>query len=247
MRPAHEYETVQWLIEAGLNDCQIGRSVGLPRGTVRDWRHRKRRGLGWRPPDLDCPKCSSGRPDPEAYAYLLGMYLGDGCISEQRGAVFKLRIACAARYPAIMDECEQAIRSMRPTRGAAVCRTRREGCVELSSCWKHWPCLFPQHGPGRKHLRKIELASWQQDITRSYPERLLRGLIHSDGCRSLNKVAGHEYTRYQFSNRSLDVRGIFCRALDDYGVRWRQMNRFTISVARRPDVVRLDQVVGPKT
>ena len=26
---------------------------------------------------------------------------------------------------------------------------------------KHWPCLFPQHGPGRKHTRKIELEQWQ--------------------------------------------------------------------------------------
>jgi hypothetical protein len=224
----------QWLIDAGLNDCQIGRSVGLPRGTVRDWRHRRRRGLGWRSPDLDCPKCSSGRPDPETYAYL-------------RGAVFKLRIVCAERYPAIMDECEEAIHCMRASRRAAVFRTRKEGCVELAACWKHWPCLFPQHGPGRKHQRKIELVPWQQEIARRQPGRLLRGLIHSDGCRSLNRVSGYAYTRYQFSNRSIDIQEIFCRACDDFGVRWRQMNRYTISVARRPDVAKLDLIVGPKS
>ncbi|MBB4855083.1 hypothetical protein HNP40_002475 [Mycobacteroides chelonae] len=24
-------------------------------------------------------------------------------------------------------------------------------CVDVAMYSKHWPCLFPQHGPGRKH------------------------------------------------------------------------------------------------
>jgi hypothetical protein len=39
-----------------------------------------------------------------------------------------------------------------------------EGCTEVSAYSKHWPCLFPQHGPGRKHERKIELTVWQQEL-----------------------------------------------------------------------------------
>ena len=38
------------------------------------------------------------------------------------------------------------------------------GCVEVMSYWKHWPCLFPQHGPGAKFKRDVSLQSWQQDI-----------------------------------------------------------------------------------
>jgi hypothetical protein len=34
-----------------------------------------------------------------AYAYLLGLYLGDGCLSEHPRGVYHLRVACAARYP----------------------------------------------------------------------------------------------------------------------------------------------------
>lgn len=36
------------------------------------------------------------------------------------------------------------------------------GCTEVFRCSRHWPWLFPQHGPGRKHLRKIELQPWQR-------------------------------------------------------------------------------------
>jgi hypothetical protein len=71
----------------------------------------------------------------------------------------------------------------------------------------HWICLFPQHGPGRKHERKIELTGWQQDLVDLDPRPLLRGLLHSDGCRVLNWVKGTPYPRYHFSNVSPDIPG----------------------------------------
>ena len=45
-----------------------------------------------------------------------------------------------------------------------VSRTPKIGCTEVSAYSKHWPCLFPQHGPGKKHERKIELTPWQQEL-----------------------------------------------------------------------------------
>jgi hypothetical protein len=79
-----------------------------------------------------------------------------------------------------------------------------------------------------------------------HPARLIRGLIHSDGCRAMNRVKGRVYPRYQFSNRSEDIRAIFSSALDLIGVAWRQSNAVTVSVSRRPDVLTLDRLVGPK-
>lgn len=121
------------------------------------------------------------------------------------------------------------------------------GCVELTGGWAHWPCLFPQHGPGRKHERRIELVGWQEEILEAHPEFLLRGLIHSDGCRVLNRVNGKAYPRYMFSNRSQDIHAIFCRACDAYGVAWRWSNWNTLSVARAPGVAKLYAVIGPKS
>lgn len=62
------------------------------------------------------------------------------------------------------------------------------GCTEVI-CWsKHWPCRFPQHGPGKQHERPIVLAEWQREIVETLPEPFVRGLIHSDGCRGMNRV-----------------------------------------------------------
>jgi hypothetical protein len=58
--------------------------------------------------------------------------------------------------------------------------------------------------------------------------------------------ATYEYVRYEFSNRSDDIKRIFCEACDALGVQWRVMNRDSISVARRASVASLDEFIGPK-
>ena len=98
--------------------------------------------------------------------------------------------------------------------------------------WKHWPCLFPQHGPGRKHERPIVLEPWQQRVVEAHPADFLRGLFHSDGSRVANwasRVVGgelrrYDYPRWQFTNSSADIRELCCAALDLVEVPWRQSN-----------------------
>lgn len=109
--------------------------------------------------------------------------------------------------------------------------------------------------PGRKHRRRIALAPWQQAIVNEHPREFLRGLLHSDGCRTVNRfstllpsgrVAEYAYPRWFFSNRSEDVRGIFCATCAAVGVRWTRSNPRNISVSHRRSVALLDEWVGPK-
>jgi hypothetical protein len=245
VRPEEEVELVLELVRARWNDCEIARKTGIPRGTVRGWR------IG-RTPNFsrqlaNCAVCSGNAealPLP-AYPYLLGLYLGDGCIAACPRNVYKLRIACAARYPELIRQCELAMAEVLPNKVGRIRKTN-EGCWEVYSFSKHWPCLFPQHGPGRKHERRIELTPWQQELVDLDPRTLVRGLLHSDGCRVLNWVNGTPYPRYHFSNVSADIRGIFGRACDQLGIEWRPNNRFSLSVARRESVALLDEFVGPK-
>lgn len=111
----------------------------------------------------------------------------------------------------------------------------------------------PQHGPGRKHDRPIVLEPWQRVVVEQHPGDVLRGLFHSDGARVRNwatrvgdEVRRHDYPRWQFSNRSADIRDLCCWALDLAGVAWRHSQEWTISVSRRADVARLDALVGLK-
>jgi hypothetical protein len=82
------------------------------------------------------------------------------------------------------------------------------------------------------------------------PEAFLRGLMHTDGWRGVNRVhvkcKGDSYPRYQFSNRSDDIRKLFTDTCENLGVRWRQWTTYHVSVARRESVAILNTVTGPK-
>lgn len=235
----------------GLNNCQIARLTGIPRGTVRDWVTRRARA----PRVGGCPQC--GHPlhrfdqlPPAAYAYLLGIYLGDGTISRAPKGVWRLRIFQDIRYPGIIREIAGAVAAVMPRNRVYIYEyARGQNMAEISSQSKSWGCFFPQHGPGRKHERKIELAAWQWAYVWQEPGMFLRGLIHSDGCRVTNKV-GHgkyEYPRYFFTNNSLDIQRLFKEACDLIGIEYKNNNWNDISVARRASVAKLDEIVGPKT
>lgn len=239
---------------AGASKAAIARELGVARSTVRGWLNGEQRSLACRDSRGRAQRCDGGCVVPEAldgqnYAYLLGQYLGDGCISAVKRS-FRLRLTCCDEYPGIMDECEQAIRAVRPE--AHVHRQRRIGCTDISNSWHHWPCLLPHGAGGVKHRRVVFLADWQREFAIvEHPEGLVRGLIHSDGWRGTNRVRGangstYEYPRYMFSNRSREIRQFFVDGCDRLGVETRQMNAWTVSVAKRSSVAMLDRFVGAK-
>jgi hypothetical protein len=247
------------MLRGGASNADVARAFKVPYGTISYWKHQDRAKRGECPGSHDplCPRCD-GRPlDEAAYSYLLGQYLGDGHVSQYSGhRVPNLMICCADAWPGIATETETAMRTVFPDN--RTCRVQRIGCQNVKVYSKHLVCLFPQHGPGMKHTRKIALEPWQQEIVDRYPWEFIRGLIHSDGCRITNwttRLVGgerkrYEYPRYFFSNKSDCIRKLFTDTLDTLGVSWthctRHGNPYNISVARKADVARLDEHVGPK-
>jgi len=252
MYPRETVDRALRLSEQGLIDREVARITGVSIGAVQKWRTGLRRTPEKERKHAHCPRCDGVPLNEHAYAYLLGLYLGDGHISRHRRGVFALSIACGDAWPGLITAAKLAMRRVMPA--SCVMGVQRTGMTEVKSYSKHWPCLFPQHGPGMKHTRKIELADWQQVIVDRYSGDFVRGLIHSDGCRSMNRVrrrfAGsdhsYEYPRYFFSNKSLDILALCGQALDRLGVEWRFARWDVISVAKRDAVARLDGFVGPK-
>jgi hypothetical protein len=187
--------------------------------------------------------------DRDAYAYLLGIYLGDGYICARPRGVWLLRITLDAAYPGIVAECVAAVEALVPGK-PYVLRRRGERAVEVSKYWKHWTCLIPQHGPGRKHTRLIVLDDWQWGIVTANVGPFLRGLIHSDGTRIVATERKGNYVRraprYAFSNRSEDILGIFRSACEIAGIHCTRASRKQIAVYSKSAVARLDEFVGPK-
>lgn len=193
-------------------------------------------------------------PDAHSYATLLGFYLGDGCINRTARS-YQLRVVLDGIYPAVIDECATAVMLAVLPRAVHVRDAARSRAKIVEASSKRLVELFPQHGPGRKHTRPIVLAAWQRDIVDAHPEPFLRGLLHSDGCRTVNRfattlpsgrIAEYAYPRYFFSNLSADIRGLFCTYCERLDIRWTRSNHRNISVSHRESVARLDAIVGPK-
>ena len=247
-RDRETYDLAHQLFACGESVSDVARVLEIPRGTVQNWLVRRPAYLDAQksPVQEECHLCA-GRSmeawERISYAYLLGLYLGDGSITVSRKTVFRLCVFLDDRYPGIIRECAAAILVFHRSVGFV----QREGCTMVNAYSLHWPHYFPQHGTGMKHQREIVLTEWQQAIADEFPDALVRGLIHSDGCRVLNAVKGGRYTypRYHFSNQSLQIHEIYRRACDQLGVRWTTTGSST-DVSRRESVAILDAHVGPK-
>lgn len=94
------------------------------------------------------------------------------------------------------------------------------------------PCLR-----GHDQAQSVELS----------PQDLVKGLIESDGCRVIADDRGVPSLRYHFSNRSEDIKRIYCSALDRLGITWTRPCSQQIAVYRKAATAKLDEFVGPKS
>jgi hypothetical protein len=270
MRSHDEYRSILELWERGIPKKRISIMIGIPRATVRDCITKFGTVSALDDAIIETLDEEVNRKlqricDPHeietqrAYAYLLGIYLGDGSIGKNR-KIYRLRVTLDAKYPNIITGCAQAISVILPENHVGYVNHYWKGkvsCIDVSSFYKHWPTLLPQHGANHKHEREIKLADWQQKIVEAYPLEMFRGLYHSDGSRFSNIVNGKDYPRYQFSNCSPDINRIFRQTCDQLGLECSIATRGRLAangavhqntfISKWKDVEYLDSVIGPKS
>jgi len=206
-----------------------------------------------RPAGSPVPGLEHGSAD--TYAYLLGIYLGDGYLANASSRSARLEISLDPRYPKIVRECATAIERLAGIEpNVAVRKTPKGTGLRVAATSEVWVAVFPQHGRGRKHEHAIKLEPWQGAIVDRFPQSFLRGLIHSDGSRCINRFSvelasgprEYAYPRYFFTNLSADIRGLFCKACDALGIRWSRPSHKNVAISERRSVALLDSFVGPK-
>jgi hypothetical protein len=216
---------------------------------VRDWRRPRYRR---KPPPAICPRCWRGtkpiRFTAEDYAELLGLYLGDGCIS-QGARTTRLRIFLDAKYAGIVQETKALIERSLPGNPVGIVKAQCGAVLVVSVYSSHLRCLFPQDGKGKKHERRIRLEGWQQELVEQAPLGFLRGCIRSDGCVFVNRTGPYHYLSYAFSNKSKDIIDLFTMACGLVGVEHRVTSwqgSWHVRINRRASVELMMPKVGLK-
>src|SRR5687767_5565327 len=105
--------------------------------------------------------------------------------------------------PGVIERARSLVEGCFPNNPVGLVPCTRGNCLYVSVYSSHLGCLFPQHGPGRKHERRIELEPWQQRVVEAEPWPFIRACIWTDGCSFINRTDIHrpkpyEYLSYHF-------------------------------------------------
>jgi hypothetical protein len=267
MRSETEYRAILELWEQCIPKKRIGIMLGIPRATVRDCINRygtiqqldealKGKIINLAVERLTAALANGNIELLKSYAYLLGMYLGDGYI-DQFPRTHRLRIKLDALYPKIIEYCGQMLKILFPENKVTYQITwfqGHESSVDVILYSTYLADHFPQVGAGAKHTRSMQLESWQTQVVEAEPLEFLRGLFHSDGSRFDNVVNGTAYPRYQFTNCSQEIAAFFTMTCERLGIHYTTKTRpprkgviaTDVYVSRRADVAYLDEHIERK-
>ena len=118
--------------------------------------------------------------DRRILAYIVGVALGDGNLSNPNGRAVRLRVTCDTRYPLLILKIQKAIQAILPLNKVGLVR-RSEHCVDISSysrCWEKW--LGWKSGKGSKFQQNVSVPKWIMAEKR-FRIPCLKGLIETDG------------------------------------------------------------------
>ena len=192
-----EVREIVRLHKDGISQNKIHKILGFDRTTIRQ--------ILKDPEDYikkSIPEFNLDNIDRQSYAFILGVYLGDGCISKtHKPNVLRLRIALDVKYKKLNEEVISELKILFPNNKISYNVVgETNGCI-ISLYSTNLLTLFPQHDTGKKHERPIILEDWQREIIDEYNVEFLKGLIYTDG--SFYYSGKYEYCN--FTNKSMDI------------------------------------------
>jgi len=118
--------------------------------------------------------------DRKTLAYVIGLAIGDGNLSNPNGRATRLRITCDTRYPKLLQRIRKAIQCLLPDNKVGIIR-RAKTYIDIScysNRWERW--LGWRVGKGSKYQQRVMIPRW---IQKRKPLAIpcLRGLIETDG------------------------------------------------------------------
>ena len=118
--------------------------------------------------------------DRRTLAYVVGLAIGDGNLSNPNGRAARLRITCDTRYKLLIQNICQAIQTLLPQNRVNIIQ-RSTSFVDISCYskqWEHW--LGWQVGRGSKYQQNVSVPEWIRE-NEEFLIPCLKGLIETDG------------------------------------------------------------------
>jgi DNA-binding transcriptional regulator WhiA len=126
-------------------------------------------------------------------AYVTGIAIGDGNLSNSNGRAVKLRVTCDNKYPKLMGRISKSLQELFPENKVSL-YVRKENCTDIyvhSNRLENilgWKAL-----EGSKFNQNVRVPSWIF-YEKEYMRNCLRGLFETDG--SIYKDRKYTYTNF---------------------------------------------------
>ncbi len=131
--------------------------------------------------------------DKKLRAYIIGIALGDGNLSNPNGRAVRLRITCDKKYPLLIEHIRSCLASLLPKNKIGI--VNRKTCVDISAYSNHWETLLWECGGGPKDKQNVSVPQWIRK-NKTYAKESLRGLLQTDG----SLYQDRNYTMVNFVN-----------------------------------------------
>jgi len=124
--------------------------------------------------------------DKSLIAYIVGVALGDGNLSNPNGRATRLRITCDLKYPKLIEKIQKSVRTLFPD--SKVSLVKANGNYLNISCYSnHWEKILGWYSSkGSKLIQNVSIPSWIKK-NKIYKINCLRGLIETDGSIYLDR------------------------------------------------------------
>jgi len=114
-------------------------------------------------------------------AYVIGLAIGDGNLSNPNERVTRLRITCDDKYPLLTKRIINSLQLLFPQNKVSVSEIKK-GCSDISVYSNHLEKVLGWEAKkGSKFLQKVSIPGWIKENNK-YKINCLRGLIETDGC-----------------------------------------------------------------
>ena len=113
-------------------------------------------------------------------AYITGIAIGDGNLSNPNGRAIRLRVSCDTQYQNIIEEIRTSLKILLPKNKVSLVK-KKGRCVDISCYSKNWgKWLDWKYDKGPKYEQTIKIPDWIKNNP-DYSKLCLKGLFQTDG------------------------------------------------------------------
>jgi len=117
--------------------------------------------------------------DKKLHAYIVGLALGDGNLSNPNRRAVRLRVTCDKKYPKLYKHILKSLQKFLPDNKVSL--VNRKGCFDVSCYSNKWEEILGWKAKnGSKLKQKVKIPNWILE-NKEFTKECLRGIIQTDG------------------------------------------------------------------